>query len=187
MIEKGFCQCGCGGRTKLAKQNDKKLGYTKGQPVRFLQGHFSKTDLHLPKNGQTISSGYLRIRVVGHPRSTEKGKYVFEHILRAEKALEKPLPLKAIVHHHPSKNNFNTIVICEDHHYHMILHARYRALKECGHANWRKCSFCKKYDILQNLYLRGYATRHRNCHAKYEKNRLIPTRAKNFVPQKFVF
>lgn len=33
------CECGCGGVVSLAKHNNKKLGYVKGKPVRFLPGH----------------------------------------------------------------------------------------------------------------------------------------------------
>lgn len=41
-IEPGFCHCGCGGRTKPARQNDPKRGFVKGQPVRFIIGHHNK-------------------------------------------------------------------------------------------------------------------------------------------------
>lgn len=35
----GLCHCRCGGRTSIAKQNIRRLGHIKGQPVRFLPGH----------------------------------------------------------------------------------------------------------------------------------------------------
>ena len=35
----GECQCGCGRRTNLAKQNCHRAGTKKGQPRRFLRGH----------------------------------------------------------------------------------------------------------------------------------------------------
>lgn len=38
-IPLGFCQCGCGQSSPLAKQSRSKEGYIKGQPVRFLPGH----------------------------------------------------------------------------------------------------------------------------------------------------
>ena len=40
-IEVGFCQCGCGQKTKIARQTNKKLGYVKGVPIRFVMGHRS--------------------------------------------------------------------------------------------------------------------------------------------------
>lgn len=38
-IPNGFCQCGCGQRTPLAKSTRKHLGTIKGQPIRFMLGH----------------------------------------------------------------------------------------------------------------------------------------------------
>src|SRR5208337_3316708 len=38
-IEPGFCQCGCGGKTTIATQNDAHRGLLKGQPARFLHNH----------------------------------------------------------------------------------------------------------------------------------------------------
>ncbi|MCL4473532.1 MAG: HNH endonuclease [Actinobacteria bacterium] len=35
----GFCQCGCGGKTKIAKWNDARKGQVKGQPLRFIHNH----------------------------------------------------------------------------------------------------------------------------------------------------
>jgi hypothetical protein len=38
----GYCQCGCGQKTSIANQTHTKLGWTKGQPVRFVVGHHNK-------------------------------------------------------------------------------------------------------------------------------------------------
>jgi hypothetical protein len=38
----GYCHCGCGQKTRLARQNDTKRGTIKGQPVRFVKGHSPK-------------------------------------------------------------------------------------------------------------------------------------------------
>lgn len=35
----GFCQCGCGQKTNLARQDDPKRGYKKGQPFPYLRNH----------------------------------------------------------------------------------------------------------------------------------------------------
>lgn len=35
----GFCQCGCGQRTSIAKENNPKWGHVRGEPVRFITGH----------------------------------------------------------------------------------------------------------------------------------------------------
>ena len=38
-IPRGFCECGCGGMTRLAPQTHTKSGWVKGQPLRFIGGH----------------------------------------------------------------------------------------------------------------------------------------------------
>lgn len=35
----GFCECGCGERTRLAPQTHRKMGWVKGEPLRFVSGH----------------------------------------------------------------------------------------------------------------------------------------------------
>lgn len=35
----GYCQCGCGQKTALARQGDTTLGYTKGEPVMYIRNH----------------------------------------------------------------------------------------------------------------------------------------------------
>ena len=64
---------------------------------------------------------------------TVDGKRVYEHIHKAEKALGKPLPKGAVVHHmncirHDNETPFN-LVICPDQAYHLLLHRR---MKELG-------------------------------------------------------
>lgn len=38
----GMCQCGCGERAPLAVQGDRRQGYSKGEPTRFIHPHFMK-------------------------------------------------------------------------------------------------------------------------------------------------
>ena len=35
----GYCQCGCGQKTKLSDRNEKRRGYVKGEPRKFITGH----------------------------------------------------------------------------------------------------------------------------------------------------
>lgn len=35
----GYCHCGCGGRTRLSRQDHPKLGWVKGEPFRYIAGH----------------------------------------------------------------------------------------------------------------------------------------------------
>jgi hypothetical protein len=42
MAKLGYCQCGCGVKTRIAKFNKKSRGYIKGRPIRYLVGHGSR-------------------------------------------------------------------------------------------------------------------------------------------------
>ncbi len=44
MISEGFCQCGCGGKTSIAKFDNKKYGWIKGNPKRFIHHHYLKSE-----------------------------------------------------------------------------------------------------------------------------------------------
>lgn len=114
--------------------------------------------------------GYRYIYNPNHPRADKRG-YVNEGILVAEKALGKPLPLKAVVHHH-NKNKLDNhtpgnLVVCQDQAYHLFLHLRERSLKACGNPNYRKCKYCKRYDSQINLKNWKSTFYHQNCANKY--------------------
>lgn len=171
-IPYGYCQCGCGQKTKVVTCNSKARGWIKGEPIRFIGGHHHnhrKGENHHNWNGGKIkdSSGYVLVSMPSHPRRDKRG-YVFEHILVAEKILGKPLPLGAIPHHVNSikdDNRPDNLVICQDRAYHNLLHQRQLALIACGHADWLKCKFCQTYDNPNNLYVRPNSNSgwHRNC------------------------
>ena len=104
---------------------------------------------HKWRGGKTThSNGYPMTRKPDHPRAMTNG-YICDHILVAEKALDKSLPLKAVVHHYTK----DQLVICQDQAYHLLLHQRQKAYEACGHANWLKCRICHQYDRPENLYL----------------------------------
>lgn len=90
------------------------------------------------------------------------------HTVLAEKALGKPLPKGACVHHANGEKNGGTLVICENNSYHKLLHRRERALKACGHTDWRVCAYCKKYDDPKNLYIKHKSVHHTECLNKYK-------------------
>ena len=127
------------------------------------------------KGGRYIrSDGYMMIYIPEHLRA--HNNYVREHIVIAEKALGKPLPPGVEIHHHGKRDDNTQIVICQDHAYHFLLHQRTRALKACGHVTWRKCSYCKKYDKPDNLYINKHNAFHRSCSVKYTRKRRVERR-----------
>lgn len=140
------CACGCGGIVKSRR--------------RFILGHNSRT---------RAGKNYAVRKATSHPRAGISG-CVHEHILIAERALGKFLPPKAVVHHTDEKKghiNPLGLVICPDDAYHKLLHRRSRALVKCGHADWRKCKFCKQYDSPDNLRINASHVVHPECQRLY--------------------
>lgn len=102
------------------------------------------------------------------------------HIKVVESALGKTLPKGAVVHHvneDKLDNRPNNLVVCPDKAYHNLIHARTRALTECGNADWLKCPFCGKYDDPLNMYVypNKRSAKHRECYAAYRKRSCQPT------------
>ena len=132
---------------------------------------------------------YLRMRAHGDPLVTKRApngaggldragyrkihrtrKIAFEHVEIAERALGHALPPGAEVHHVneiKSDNCPSNLVICPDRTYHKLLHRRTEALDACGHADWRRCTHCHRYDDPLRLRHDGFHTYHSACRAAY--------------------
>lgn len=180
-----LCECGCGKPAPIAKKTNNTCGYIKDMPKRFIVGHSSKNqpkgNLAYRWKGGIIEFEKERTMVHNslYPKSSSKNRYIFKSILVAEKVLGKPLPKKAKVHHvDENKKNDDpyNLVICENQAYHLLLHQRKRAYNACGHADWRKCLFCQKYDDSINLYMppNGNPGYHLKCRREnYRKRKEI--------------
>ena len=170
-----YCECGCGEKAPISKQNRPHLGHVKGEPVRFIRGHHSKFQFRESAarwNGgkSKRSTGYVFIHCPGHPRGDSNG-YVQEHILIVEAALGKSLPRHAEVHHLNEircDNQNSNLIVCEDRGYHRLLHQRRDAQVACGNVDWRKCPFCKSYDDPVNMRRRKSG---QHYHLECDKNR----------------
>lgn len=124
--------------------------------------------------------GYVRTYDPAHARASSNG-YAREHILVAERALGKPLPPTADVHHVneiKTDNRPGNLVICESRGYHRLLHYRLRALRLSGNAGARQCRFCHEWihDLAGDGVVReasGKVVRyiHRACRNVYGQRR----------------
>jgi hypothetical protein len=101
---------------------------------------------------------------------------VDHHLLHreiAEKALGKPLPEKAVVHH-VNGTKIGSLVICEDRSYHNLIHVRMRAYAVTGDAHKRKCTICKQWDDPSNLMFKTHGQPyHSECRKAYRKARRL--------------
>ena len=181
MVDGGFCECGCGGLAPISNKTSAAKGWIKGKPRRFIHNHHMRGERNNHYNGgRTESRGYISIATPDHPAADAHG-FVREHVLICEKALGKPLPTGAVPHYvdgNPSNNDNSNLVLCQDQAYHMLIERRTRALKACGHASWRKCTICKRYDEPKKLRIytdssTGYerGTFHLSCHNERQRRK----------------
>jgi len=132
------CDCGCNQPTYITRWTHLNRGHIKGQPLPFLSGH---------RKASKRPKAYIQ---------QGRGRNAMLHRQRAEAALGRLLPLKAVVHH-PDEDPWNRharLVICENRAYHKLLHVRMRIKAAGGNPNTDKiCSFCQKPKRLDQFTL----------------------------------
>ena len=124
---------------------------------------------HIAPSGVAYGAGYVK---AGYLVKSADGVQRAEHIVVAERALGRPLPAGAVVHHvdeNPLNNEPGNLVICPSQAYHMTLHRRMRALAACGHAGWRKCKYCKTYSDPSTMRVTSAGAFHQACANAYSR------------------
>lgn len=126
-----------------------------------------------PGTKLTHAGGYRRI----------SASRVSEHVEVAERAIGKPLPAGAEVHHvngDKTDNSPHNLVICPSRAYHALLHKRQRAMEATGNPNFLKCEICGQWDDPSAMQIRkarsGSAHRtcsNRNRHLRKQRNRHV--------------
>jgi len=132
------CACGCGNPVNRRVKNVLRFGVWR----RYLKGHNSAKDRK------------------GYPTTMDGRKNVRIHVLRAERALGKSLPLGAVVHHADgTKQAEAPLVICQDQGYHLLLHKRFRVVMAGGNPDQDAvCSSCRRARPRSEFYARRTAT-----------------------------
>jgi hypothetical protein len=146
---------------------------------------------HQWTGGQSLANGYVIVKAREHPRASNG--YVYEHVLAAERALGRYLPVRAQVHHvdgNTQNNAPSNLVVCDNQQYHSLLHMRARALRECGDANALKCWVCRKYDRQEDISVpvRGAsAAFHRSCKRQRNRERYLVSIGRAWITDAGVF
>lgn len=96
-IPYGYCQCGCGQKTTIAKWSEPKWGVVKGEPRRYLRNHHLRTELRnqlSPPNPSGLCMCGCGRKVERANRTDSKNGHIegeYVRVVRGHKVPSKPL------------------------------------------------------------------------------------------------
>lgn len=121
-----------------------------------------------------------------HPHASSSG-CVYQHVLIAERALGRLLPLGAHVHHvdgNPRNNANENLVICQDAAYHKLLHYRSKIVRAGGNPNTDKvCCDCRQarpleiFNVMRSNKSSGRQSACRDCSKARDERKRAARRA----------
>lgn len=79
-MSRGLCQCGCGQPTPIAPRTDTRKGWSKGQPMRFVAGHGSRTTLPSPNPSGLCMCGCGQMTAISTATRKERGDVRGHHM-----------------------------------------------------------------------------------------------------------
>lgn len=112
-IPYGYCHCGCGNKTNLAKKTNTRYGHVKGDPCKYCKDHNANTSNTPTINGKyaiedhgyatpcwiwqrsLLRGGYGR---VGNGRINGRKKFIYAHVLSYE-SVNGPVPTGLEIDH----------------------------------------------------------------------------------------
>ena len=129
-----LCECGCGMATPIATRTRSSRGQTKGEPLRFINGHNARLYDSAEQRRRSLFRNSDSLRYTGSQRNYVKLKGRHMHRVVMEQALGRPLLPNEIVHHRDGDkwNNdpSNLVVMTQSEHLTLHNHIRWHGTSD---------------------------------------------------------